>query len=237
MGKAGVAAPTVERKVWSREVAREAEERGEAQMPREWEQFMHGSDACFWGLTWDEGMMARRLSSLPTLNQALQKEAKIDDDLLQLNLIVLSARGGDGPEFAYDPAKRMAPTLLKPGNREDLDLLKSAVPSGRLTFLAKMVDQLSTLSLPKISEQILFFQAVNICCSGLLNSAIPSIMHALNNYSEDSVKQALAELARMQDGLTDMNALAETLGLGLSTRGRLTPEVATPRRSRSRSTR
>ncbi len=230
----GVAAPAGERKVWSRELAKAATERGESPMPRTWEPFMDGAEACFWGLTWEESILARRLSSLPTLNATLKRDDKVDEDLLQLNLIVLSARGGEGPEFAYDPTKRMAPTLLKPGNLQDLDILKNRVVGGRLRALAQMVDQLSTLSLPKISEQILFFQAINIFCSGLLSFAIPSITLALNNYSENSAKAALEELDRMRDGLMAMNDGAETLALGLPIPEKLTQVASTPPKSKSR---
>lgn len=238
MSRSRVAAPAQpeepeepKRKVWSPEVAKEAEERGESGMPRTWEEFMDGAEACFWGLTWDEGLMARRLAGFPTLNASLKREEKVDEELLQLQMIVLSARGGDTSEFAYDETKRLAPTLLKPGDPESIARLKKGIPAGRLQMLAAMVDRLSTVSVPKISESIVFFQAVNSCCSGLLSSVIPSMEAALSSsLTPDTQRALMADLDRIKGSLTDMNGLAETLERGYSTRGKSIQRAGSRRR-------
>lgn len=194
------------REVWSRNGAPAAG----SGIARVWEEFLDGKQACFWGLTFDEGLLARRLASKRSLGADLSPEMVPDDDLMPIIYVILSARGGDTEEFAYNPALKAAPLLLDPTKEADREYVKTGMGGGRLRLLAQQVEQLSVLSMPRIAEYVSFFQLVTGCLFGCTNSLLPSIREALaTSFDEEAIP--MRNYRRMERELTELLVLGRTL--------------------------
>ena len=180
---------------------------------RVWDAFLDGKEACFWGLTYDEGLLARRLASKPSIAADYTSELKLDEDLLPIVYVMMSARGGDTDEYAYDPAAKAARTLLEYRNPQDQEILKAGMGGAWIRLMATQVERLSVVSMPRISEYLGFFQITTVTLSGCLGSLCPSIREVLSaSFDEEAVP--MRNLRLMENHLRNLSDLAATLQLG-----------------------
>lgn len=223
---AGPALAPSGRRIWSPQVHQEAASAGRANVAHFWDEFLDGADACFWGLSYREGIMARRLASDVVLNEDLSRGESLNEEKFQLVIIAFSARGGDGSEYAYDPPG-LPKTLLNPQEEKHLALI-AGMGGARVTLLAQQIEYLSSVSMPRVAEHLGFFQISIRSLSEYTNTLIPSIIARLKNSStlkgagQEAAREAATDaitgdLLRMQTELRDLSASAETLLLGSST--------------------
>ncbi len=208
------------RRVWDRVLHDERAAAGESGLARVWDEFLDGAQACYWGLTYEEQLQARRLCSSKGIGDDLQPVEKLNEELLPVASVILSARAGDTEEYAFDPATRSARTLLK-WDDGDRRLLTQAMGGTRLQLLAQMIEQLSVVSMPRIAEHLLFFQLVTRFTSACASSLIPSTIALLNSSSAPEARALMREWESMRTDLQGLSDSAATLLRGSSTVGTL----------------
>lgn len=192
--------------VWKRQ----QEGADENKITRIWERFIGNTDACYWGLTYPETILVRRMCSSMGIGDDLKPTLKVNDDLIPIAYIVLSARGGDTDDYAFDYATQRAPTLLQ-WTPEDRALLEREMPGGRVTALAAEIEIISTISLPTINKYIDFFVMAGRSISGYESTLFPCIERALKT-SSGSSPECLAALEALGTMRTDMTGWSDLIG-------------------------
>lgn len=220
------------RRVWDRALREEKEAAGESGLARVWDDFLDGAQACYWGLTYEEQLQARRLCSIKGLGDDLRPVEKLNEELIPVATVILSARAGDTEEYAFNPATRSAKTLLQ-WDDADRRLLTQGMGGTRLQLLAQMIEQLSVVSMPRIAEHLLFFQLVTRFTSACASSLIPSTIALLNTSSDPAAPSLRREWELMRTDLQDLSDSAATLLRGSSTVATLSRNGNRPASGRS----